>query len=290
MQGELRWPILAKAVSGLILAALLSVGCETQFDAFEDNDQYFSITGYLDVNADTHFVRVELLRDSLFLGSKPLDVEVTFDHLTAGKKTTWKDSLFRFSGIPVHNFWSTDQLQPLHSYRITVTNHDNTWSSASVTLPDTFPTPTIPYERSCLDFNLGCDGQPIEINIVGVEKLATVLARYRYHLVDLTDCVSAQKVHLHAAEPTADGYRVLIDWRTDLLSFTQAAAIDYMEVYVAAGDENWPDLTDVDFETQAIPDFISNVEQGVGFLGGIAGKTVEVYDSGTACASVGHQD
>lgn len=46
-------------------------------------------------------------------------------------------------------------------------------------------------------------------------------------------------------------------------------AITSIEVTVAAAGPDWPDLAAFDDETLALPNVVSNIEEGVGFLSGI---------------------
>ena len=42
---------------------------------------------------------------------------------------------------------------------------------------------------------------------------------------------------------------------------------------VAAAGPDWPDLAAINDQTLALPNIVSNVEEGIGFLGGIISRT-----------------
>lgn len=80
-----------------VFASALAAGCEHAFEPFQENeDADFSMFGYLDLNADTQWVRVMPVRQDLFLSPDPIDAAVTLEHLESGQIVTLNDSLFEF--------------------------------------------------------------------------------------------------------------------------------------------------------------------------------------------------
>ena len=281
--------------TALVLLALLGMSaCETTFDAFEENDRYYSITGYLDAGVDTQFIRIEPLRDSLLLGTTPIEVEVTLEHLATGVKKIWNDSLFRFADeVYAHNFWSAEPVQPRETYRLEVRQPDGLTSTALVTLPDTFPTP-IPPQVLCMSLHSYClESWVLSIDVKGIKNLAAATAVYHY--LD-PDPLAASKCRIHKvpywreAMPTQDGFRIRIEWRRDLEAiadiWTAHGRVPFFanfDLFVAVGNDEWPAIAQLDQETLFLPDVATNVEHGVGFVGGVLSKNVYVFGTKLLC-------
>ena len=290
-------PIRSVVLPTMALALLVLAGtsaCETTFDAFEENDKYFSLSGYLDAGADTQFVRIEPLRDSLLLGTTPIDVEVTLEHLATGTKMIWNDSLFQFSeGIYAHNYWSAETVQPRETYRLHVKQPDGIASTALVTLPDTFPTPNPPHVI-CMSLRAYClESWVLSIDVKGIKNLAAATAVYHY--LD-PDPLAASKCGVHKvsywrqATRTQDGFRIHVEWRKDLEAIASIWTVHgfipffaNFDLFVAAGNDQWPAMAQLDQETLFLPDVATNVEQGVGFVGGVLSKNVHVFGTKLLC-------
>ena len=278
LQGGAGRGSLGLAWMGFVLGAtLLMAGCETSFEAFEAGDQPFSLYGYLDSAADTQFIRVSPLRDSLFTRATPLDATLTLEHLASGQTSVWRDSLFRFRGGGLaHNFWSTEDVEPGGTYRMTITRPDGAASTALVQLPPDFPTPTI----SILPF-----APDVYITTIGVERLAEI--RMTYHLRDVQTGrrTTLPRSFLDRLRPfseaNVEGWslqfipdEVLADVQTLRGPGLEVLSID---LFIAAAGPDWPDLEGIDLETLALPETVTNVEGGVGYVGGIVSKEAWIY-------------
>ncbi len=254
----------------MLLATLLVVGCDdTVLDPFVESPFNYSVFGYLDGGVDTQFVRVSPVRDSIALGPDPIDATVMLEHVATGQKTAWRDSLFSYKTALArserfgHNFWSPEPLEPLATYRLTVTRSDGAASHATVTLPDTFPDPII-------------DGSTIRIR--GIERLADVVVVYRVFDLLARQPSTYTVSYIDAVLPVEDELWVIVSRADDENQITLRLGsslfqITSIEVTVAAAGPDWPDLSDVDQETLALPNVISNIEDGIGYLGGIISKT-----------------
>ena len=281
--------------TALFLVVLFGTSaCETTFDAFEENDRFFSIVGYLDAGTDTQFVRVEPLRDSLLLGTAPIDVEVTLEHVATGTKKIWRDSLFQFSdGVLAHNFWSLETVRPRETYRLEVKQPDGASSTALVTLPDTFPDP-VPRQILCLSLRSYClESWVLGIDVKGIKNLAAATAVYTYLDPDplaASKCKTRTIHYWRDATPTQDGFRIHIQWRRDLEAiasiWTAHGGIPFfanLDLFIAAGNDEWPALAQLDQETLFLPDVATNVDQGVGFVGGVLSKNIHLFGTKLLC-------
>jgi hypothetical protein len=78
----------------------------------------FAIFGYLDLRADTQWVRLMPIRRNLIPTPDPIDAIVTLEHLGTGRVVMLRDSLFAFTdgksgGVGyAHNFWTTGRSAP----------------------------------------------------------------------------------------------------------------------------------------------------------------------------------
>ncbi len=124
---------------------LLVTSCELTFEPLRQNNQYyFSMNGYLDAEVDTQWVRIMPVRDTLFFEPKPIDATVTLEEVGSGQSVTMNDSLFSYvQGTYAYNFWTTMEIQPEHTYRITATDSDGKASYVEITIPEDFPGPYV---------------------------------------------------------------------------------------------------------------------------------------------------
>lgn len=262
----------------ITFTVLLLVGCDPTVDTFHENEFDYSIFGYLDASADTQFVRVEQLRDSmLYRAPATLDAEVTLTNLGTGHAVALRDSLFQFSeGSVAHNFYTTRDIQPTATYRLVVQGPGDAESRAQTTIPDSFPSPSVLIPAS----EPTCDRYGSNLAIVeveGIDRLVAAKALYYTMPAGLW-----QFNYLPVVERSPDGtYLVRVHANTDACGIPGAEEsirkVVRLEVMVAAGDPEWPSFTGLDLETETLPTVASNVEGGVGLLGGIVTDTIVVY-------------
>ena len=264
-------------LAGVAVVFLGSVtfGCsDVAFDPFTETHRHYSMSGYLNARADTQVVRVERLRDSLLFGNTPLNATVTMNHPASGRSWTLRDSLFRLgSGRTVRNFWTTAPVRPTETYRVSVQAPDNRGASATVTLPDTFPAPKVLSHPVCLTPVTRCGGA-FRVEITGIDRLAAAQAVYHHG-------PSTVRIdYLDRARPTDEGFIVELDWREAINRLDNVEAFTCVNFFVAAGGPDWPKadtLTNENAPSYLQPGVWSNVDGGIGFLGGIATMLVDVY-------------
>lgn len=132
----------------LVLIGALGLGvtgCDHPFEPHAPNTiGPFSIFGYLDVNADTQWVRVTPIRQQLLTDPEPLDAVVTLEHLASGRVVMLRDSVFAFPDPSVdgvgyaHNFWTTEPIEAEASYRLEAVRADGATTIATVEMPSNF--------------------------------------------------------------------------------------------------------------------------------------------------------
>jgi hypothetical protein len=163
----------------------------------------------------------------------------------------------------VHNVWTTADFEPTERYRFTVTGPDGRSSTATVTVPDT-----------SADFEVIPPGTfPIwSIRVLEVDWLAEVVIELREQF----DSGRIRTVDFSVVADTvpqgADGYAITVNVSQvrDRLR-GGVAAVGSLRVSIAGPD--WPAISGIDPDSLLQPGVISNVENGYGYLGGVATKT-----------------
>lgn len=260
-------------IAGVLLVGLALAACDTSVEPFARPEQPFSIVGALEAGRDTQFVRVTVVSDSTAYGAppEPLDAVVTTEHVASGRVTTWQDSLFRFrqvreEGIEeirwAHNVWSTADFEPGASYRFTVTGPAGRSSSATVTLPDTsfdiniIPPQMSPYWR---------------IRVQDVEWVADMVVVLEERFASGQARASDFSVVADTIPQGLGGYAVRVRAAEIRRRLHDGVAVGRVRVSKAGPD--WPRVVGIDPDSLIVPGVISNVENGYGYLGGVATKS-----------------
>lgn len=275
----------------LLTCLLLALsGCDESFQPLQENDTApFSIYGYLDASADTQWVRVTPVRDELNMPPVKPEMDVTLEHLQSDSTTVMNDSLFLSdAGFNFLNVWTTMDIKPGHSYRLKAERPDGLTSRATVTLPEEFPTPVL------FDYGDGCRAL---MRIEGVERLADVQSKWHVRILFLVDgeVIFEREGHYtiphrdRATRVAAGAYTVFIDTRSErdeimnqlFVPSGTAAQIQVLQrqLFVASGGPEWiEDIASLDDVVYALPEGLSNVENGIGYMVGIVSKTIP-YES-----------
>ncbi|MCH8276776.1 MAG: hypothetical protein IIA50_04450 [Bacteroidetes bacterium] len=272
----MRTPIKYHRLITVLLTAApiyLLASCDTSIEPFQEADLHFSIWGYLDAGADSQFVRVSPLRRSISLGDQDIDATVLLEDLESGAKTILRDSIFVFGEKTVHNYWTDVLVEHEKTYRLSVSNSAGDVSDAVVTLPKAFPAPDIALMGGT---GVPPEDTPLNIKISGVDRLAAIKIIYQlgtpsdgspteYFEVSYLDRVAVWPDFLAVAViPYDEFFRKTFSKSCPLVSDAW--------VVVASAGPGWPDLLNIDDGTLARPDVVTNVNNGVGFIGGISSK------------------
>ncbi|MTI86558.1 MAG: DUF4249 family protein [Balneolaceae bacterium] len=255
---------------------LFVASCENTFDPIQDKElKYYSIFGALDALADTQWVRVMPIADSLFLNSqKPLNATVTLTRLSDDKKVTLHDSLFTYdNGVLAWNYWTDEPLYPKETYRLRVERPDGVFSEATTTLPDIFPEPEVTYSTN-KEFG--------QVVLNGIDRLAAAQVNYRFFV--RTGPTGETKVYFDMSIPHTNSLYEGADGKmrfniNDMLAIADSikvsqSAINMVsrELIIAAAGPEWPDFKGFnDFEI-GLPSIQSNVINGQGVVAGIISR------------------
>lgn len=263
----------------VFIVTLLLSSCEPAFSPIKENDREYSIFGFLNGSADTQYVRIEKLRDSLFSDApEKLDAEVRLTNVTTGQTQLMQDSVFEYSVGKVHNYYTTLDIDPTETYLLEVANGQKK-TSAQVDIPKNFPEPTVLFQTG-----------PPTVEITDISRLIVVKAIYyasqnciEAPCPDNPDIRTFSYQHLEDTVRLANGtIRAPIDTSEDLEKVekhfppNKGFNLHKILVMVAAGTPDWPDFLNLDAEATALPDVASNVKGGVGLLGGVITDTVSI--------------
>lgn len=258
-------------------------GCEETFQPLQENDSApFSIFGYLDVSADTQWVRVTPVREQLDLPPVAPEMNISIEHPESGKMGIFEDSLFLFpDGFHILNAWSaTDILEPEQTYRLKAERPDKVESTVTITFPEDFPTPVLELYESV---NVSI------LNIRGVERLVSVQLRARAHVISESagwDYVGVFRQsmtnYVRQLEPGSYRLRSGINNGTFVYGIIPAPPRKDLEIeildlhiFVASGGPEWrEEFSSLEDRNYSLPNVISNVENGVGYLFGIVSKSI----------------
>lgn len=260
----------------LILFATVYNGCEQTFEPFQENDRYtFSIYGYLDASADTQWVRIMPVRDAYFLSSDPIDIHVTLETLDAGGEiSVLNDSLFYYGqGAYAWNFWTTMQIQPEQTYELKAEDTDGNVSSVRVTLPADFPDPVI---------EVDLENQEEILLVRDVDNLADVHSVHKlyHHHSDVTSYFTFNHHQDSLSITTQPGIHTVLLNPSEAREYMETYieqnpyTLEQREIFVASAGPDWHFFPDLSEELISLPDGISNVENGVGYVVGIVSKKV----------------
>ncbi|CAN5481803.1 DUF4249 family protein [soil metagenome] len=258
--------------------------CSENFQPYQENDRYFfTIYGYLDASADTQWVRVAPTRGEFETPPEIPEMEVTLEHLESGSILLMNKSLIQFqAGLNALNAWSLMDVEPGNSYRLKAVRPDGKESGVSVTLPEDFPTPRM------MKVEIPTFDPEYILLIDGVEHLIDVHSKW-YARLSTSDWeeervfIFSNKNNVQTISP--GNYRVPIDPENEMAYIKRQLLITdipdgdveflHHQIFVASGgpdwDENIPSLNDLVY---ALPEGLSNVENGLGYMVGIVSKLI----------------
>ena len=126
-------PFLPLALSLLLVLA----ACDDSFNPVsEGKTDFFAVSGFLDTAADTHFVRVNPVRETLAAPQEPRAVQVTTTHLATGTQTAWQDSLVLLdNGQTGQLFFAQIPVEPGETYRLEVRGAEGEVTQAVTRVP-----------------------------------------------------------------------------------------------------------------------------------------------------------
>jgi len=235
--------------------------------------------GTLDVTADTQWVRVMPIGERLFNNiPDPNGTVVTLKNLESNISVTLEDSLFEFGGPAyVWNYYTTMQLEPETMYELKAVAPDGRSSSATVKTPKRLIIPQVEY-------NMTAERGQVE----GITDQNLVVAEVTYwaqFLDDMGNWTDYEKYVISVLRnasviPIRSIFRFTFESRTLLnravgVPFSRIR-VDNVYVRVATADSVWPSYMDLTDEEAVMPDVVSNVEFGTGYIATISSRYMRV--------------
>lgn len=259
-----------------LLAGTLAVGCEAPFEPFQENGQGpFSIFGYLDVQADTQWIRVTPIRQNLVAGLAPIDAVVTLQKLQSGRTLTLRDSLFEFVDVGLgstgyaHNFWTTEPIERGATYRLEALRSDGAATTALIETPPEAEV-VLSYYEGPPDVVRGDTvrfRKPLRIHVQGEYLLYSDAV---YMVQDLVETPPRDSAVVRQS-PTRTDPGAFEFTRPDSLIRHGLLDLSRVEMRIGVAPFDWPYNPDLSPAEAVLPGRApSNVENGFGFVGGVA--------------------
>ena len=162
----------------VIFVGLIFSGCDYSFDPLQENDELtFSMNGVLDVHADTQWIRVMPIGESLIPEDpNPNGTVVHLTHLSTGELFAMDDSLFRFGNDTyVWNYRTLTAIVADDAYEITAESPAGDRSRVVVNTPSPLPIPEVEYSETSES-----------ISVSGIALDSIIVAETRYLVQTLT--------------------------------------------------------------------------------------------------------
>ena len=261
----------------LMCALLLLTGCDQTFEPLQENEEYhFSMYGYLDVSADTQWVRVGPARRGLNDIPDPTGIEVTLENIQTGESIVMNDSLFNTGGYL--NYWTTYTIQNEKTYQLTV-KRDGSASRVIITTPKEWRTPMVLKESTFPPFGYYIFIDDALEFIADLQVLWYVTLHsgneserkvYRFNLrnsIEYTDLYGGT----HVAYSTIEEQRNYIEKNSGINEIT----VERQQIFVAAAGPEWiNNISSINNIEYFLNLTASNVENGLGYVVGIDSKRI----------------
>ena len=262
------------------------MSCEQTFEPLQKNDELtFSMYGVVDLHGQFSVVRVMPIGERLInTDPESSKSQVFLIHSSTGDRFTYQDSLYKFGGDTyVWNYFSNENLIANDSYRFEAEDTEGRYSYAQINLPSELPLPTI--EQYTAGFESGIFNGESEDPIVSIKT------RYIVQPINELGCDPEMEVvisHIDRLITYADGrYRLEVNNRSEISKAlgpsVENFVINRRELLIVSSGEDWPDLSElIDLEI-TLPDVINNVEGGVGYVAGVAGRIIQITPPQEPC-------
>jgi hypothetical protein len=258
----------------IISAILIFTACNQTFEPLQENNRYnFNISGYLDASADTQWIRVGTVRESIDEPPNPEGIQVTLEDMQSGEIVVMNDSVFTSKNIL--NYWSTMDIENEQSYRITVESDGKT-SEVTLTTPTELPPIYITVN----------DSEPVGANFYiddDIEHIADVQSVYYVILSPgIEDIRRVYRFPIRYTLQHTFAYSgsnfAFANWDREVAHIEQSLgnteySIKKRQVFIAAGGPEWvDDISSIDNLEYFLDGTASNVQDGLGYVVGVDAK------------------
>lgn len=261
-----------------LLACIGVQACHTSFEPFQKPGR-LSVFGALDASADTQWIRVTPIRQTVLTSPGPIAATVTLERVGTGRTVELRDSIVETqfeTGVAqqgtwfTHNFWTTEPIEPGATYTLTVTGADRVTANSTVPIPADYSV-VVGYSQY--------PGAPAYVRVEKVPYLGLVLGRIYF----APDCVAQKGTPPYVSTrspippPASPGVYQVLDvypFSTPLVEASYLCPVVERNIFVVASGSPWPEvLRNVPSALGAL-DAPSDIENGIGFLGGVLTKSI----------------
>ena len=260
------------------------MACDDAFiDPFANDGNYFTVYGFLDQSKNFEIAADQVLRvipvtrlperiESPADEQAFIDAQVFTTNLNTQETVTWRHSLERLdNGFYGHIFRARFFVRPGHTYRLEVIRSDGITAIAETTVPVTTATTPI-FSEPVVSFDTTQVQQ--SIFLPGLRSIWKIDMLYR---LSGPECGPSSPVTLaygRAGSPSANGWAIDIDLTADKARLAEQFGAGFsmcaMGIRAEILDNDWQfPVGELDIETRANPDVLSNVENGYGYFGSI---------------------
>lgn len=267
----------------LLALAVAAAACDESFEPIAPSELAFSVFGYLDASADTQWVRVMPIRPLKTTTQDALGATVTLEHIETGQIIELRDSIFKFTspspdfgseGVFLHNFWTTEPIEPGGTYRFSARREGKEPSEAVVEIPRDYDV-----EVSINQFFWVKD----TVQTTGVKYVPFVTATTYFY----DDCgPGTTRGQYQGDSAVAETYLIPTQKPEVKARFGCGLPLfQHRDLFIVGSEAAWPTGG---YTAGAIGESgrTSNVTNAVGFLGGVLSKIIPyedcVFQRGTA--------
>jgi hypothetical protein len=259
------------------------MSCDESFEPLAPTDLAFSVFGYLDASADTQWIRIMPIRPLKTTSRGALAATVTLEHIETGRIVELQDSLFRFTspdpefgseGVFLHNFWTTEPIEPGATYRFSARTEGKDPAEAIVEIP-------LDYDVEVAINQSRDRGATDELRTTGVKYLPFVTSTTYFYDGCGSNVVGGPHQLL-----SANDEMYVISIQKPAVAARPGCGLPMVEnrdLFVVGSGMAWPTNG---YSSGALGESgrTSNVTNAVGFLGGVLTKVIPYeecqYESG----------
>ena len=256
-----------------VLAPLVVGACDDSFSPIAQGEVHLSVFGYLDASADTQWVRVMPIRPVVLTSPDSFGAEVTLEPLGTGPITRLRDSVFHFSnyvnpdvgsqGAYLHNFWTTERIEPGAAYRFSVRWNGEEPAEALVEIPEDYGI-EVWLRQSHFETDY--------LRVAGVRHVPFVTANAHFR-----DRCGSSVDSIRFDKRSADGEAVLVPIRKEPVVPREGCGspgVEARDLWVVGSESEWPSGQEYSTHALALPERVSNITNAVGFLGGVLTQVI----------------
>jgi len=198
---------------------------------------------------------------------------VTLEELGTGRVIELRDSVFRFSdlqdpdegsrGACVHDFWTTERIEPGAAYRFSASLNGEEPAEAMVEIPGDYETEVwISQVRYVPDY----------LRVAGLKYLPFLSANTHFY----NRCGSGIDSIWTDVPPAQEGVHLIPIEKAEVVPVEGCGrpGIEKRELWVVGSEAEWPSGDEYSPRGLAVTERASNITNAVGFLGGILTRTI----------------